>query len=308
MMMRNHQRGFTLLELLIALGLLATLFLIASNGIVSALRVQRLQQDTVSSQAKLRRVVEVFSQDLRSAVLGGITSQPYASSDTSISFNLLAGGAGYPVTGGNVTAGNLTLFASVASATALGLIGNQVMVVNDQGAGMILSITNATAQGGNLYQLTFAPCSNTTFSINTTPPPSGSTFTNANNVLLKVSTVGISFNSANKTLEQRTGTSTTTVPVAFGIQSFNIDYIYEPSSGSSGATQIRDTPILDATNTFPLKTTTIGASKYELERIKVTMSAKEGSGPTRSYSSQIDLSTNNATNSSVFLRSIVPCN
>jgi len=91
-MRRRLSSGMTLVELLVAMAVLGIILTVAYSAMVSSLRVQTDQEAITTSQAKLRRVVEVITQDLRSAVFGSITNQPFASNDRQISFALIAGG------------------------------------------------------------------------------------------------------------------------------------------------------------------------------------------------------------------------
>src|SRR5690606_5790547 len=93
----SRTTGMTLIETLVALFVSGIVATIATTGVVNVLRVQAVNEAATSAPAKLRRVTEVLTQELRSAVLGGVTNAPYASNNTQISFLLLDGGAGYQV-------------------------------------------------------------------------------------------------------------------------------------------------------------------------------------------------------------------
>ena len=93
----SERRGFTLVELLLALAILATLLAVAYGGVIQFMQSRSDLDAAINAQAKLRRIVEVFTQDLRSAVFGGLSATPYPSGNASISFALIEGGAGYPV-------------------------------------------------------------------------------------------------------------------------------------------------------------------------------------------------------------------
>ncbi|MCV5738384.1 prepilin-type N-terminal cleavage/methylation domain-containing protein, partial [Escherichia coli] len=66
----RRARGFTLIEILVALAVLITVTAIAYNGMIQSLQTQSDQEAATNSQAKLRRVMEVITQDLRSAIFG----------------------------------------------------------------------------------------------------------------------------------------------------------------------------------------------------------------------------------------------
>jgi len=92
----SERRGFTLVELLLALAILATLLAVAYGGVIQFMQSRSDLEAAINAQAKLRRIVEVFTQDLRSAVFGGLSATPYPSGNASVSFALIEGGAGYP--------------------------------------------------------------------------------------------------------------------------------------------------------------------------------------------------------------------
>lgn len=66
----SERRGFTLVELLLALAILATLLAVAYGGVIQFMQSRSDLEAAINAQAKLRRIVEVFTQDLRSAVFG----------------------------------------------------------------------------------------------------------------------------------------------------------------------------------------------------------------------------------------------
>src|SRR5690554_5365804 len=98
-MKRHLNRGMTLVEMLIAMAILAVVLVITSSGIIQSLQVNRLAEDAANTQSKLRRISEVVSQELRSAVMGGLTDYPVQSGESSVSFALMSGDGGLPVTG-----------------------------------------------------------------------------------------------------------------------------------------------------------------------------------------------------------------
>src|SRR5690606_17110828 len=120
--------GLSLIEVLIALFVLGIVAAIATTGVINGLRVQSVNEASTAVQAKLRRITEVFTQELRSAVLGGVTNQPYDSGSASISFLLLDGGAGYQVidhTGNFQDSNTKRIVAPAATAEELDLFPGQ---------------------------------------------------------------------------------------------------------------------------------------------------------------------------------------
>src|SRR5690625_4055340 len=91
----RYSRGVTLVEVLVALAVFGVVMAIAYAAINGSLRIQSDQEAATTTQGKLRRIVEVMTQDLRSAVFGSITNEPYVSGNNQVSFMMLTGGAGY---------------------------------------------------------------------------------------------------------------------------------------------------------------------------------------------------------------------
>src|SRR5690554_2639513 len=158
--MRGRSIGITLVELLVALAVFGVVLAMTYTAITGSLRVQAAQEAATTSQAKLRRVVEVISQHLRSAVFGSITDDPFEAGSQQVSFMLLAGGAGYPVL-------ERTNFASqnsfeVPTSDSTGFAGSQVALVNRHGDGVVIPVSNVT-NGSNASSRTFSSssCRNT---------------------------------------------------------------------------------------------------------------------------------------------------
>ena len=213
------------------------------------LRMQNLSEASSSAQAKLRRVGEVFTQELRSAVLGGISNNPYTSDGDSVAFALLDGGPGYQVlphdSGNNNSfknASNVQILAPVASATDLLLAGGQAMMVNADGEAIIFDVNNVTAVAGGNYEFNVVHpgCANT---IDYT----------ANTLLFKVATLGYDFDAVSGNLNVTEG-SAAEGSFAFGLDSVVFSYIYALDDGTTSA---QATPLTDAGG-LPVRTFTFG--------------------------------------------------
>jgi prepilin-type N-terminal cleavage/methylation domain-containing protein len=263
-MTRAKNKGFTIVELLIAMAIFGILIAIASGAIVQYLRIQSDQEAITSAQSKLRRVTELVSQELRSAVFGSIINSPYAANNSAISFLLLEGGAGYPVnphdSGNNnsfIAAANLTISSLAADAATLGIAdGDQLLMVNGSRQALLFTVGNITRTGSR-WSINHPGCSN---AIEYTP---GTT------LLFKVRSFGLRYDDASKELRATDG-PTPEQPLAYNIKSFTIDYVY------SGAAQ--------PTYTGPTN----------LDRLQVVISTEElsrGKPIERTYSSQIELPT-----------------
>src|SRR5690554_1229071 len=138
--MRGRSQGMTLIEMLIALAVFGIVLAMTYTAITGSLRVQAAQEAATTSQAKLRRVIEVISQDLRSAVFGSITDDPYDADSRQVSFMLLAGGAGYPVLEEKDFALKNSFDVLINDVT--GMVGEQVALVNRRGEGVVVPVSN----------------------------------------------------------------------------------------------------------------------------------------------------------------------
>jgi prepilin-type N-terminal cleavage/methylation domain-containing protein len=273
----RSQKAFTLIEVLVALAIFGILIAIVSGAIMQYLRVQSDQEAVTSAQAKLRRVTELVSQEMRGAVFGSIIADDannnYDADTNSLSFLLLDGGAGYPVTTGNSavfsTATTLDISSSAADTTALGIApGDELLMLNKDGVGLVFRPDTLVRNGTTRWRITHSTgCTNT---IPYTP----------NTMLFKVRTFAVRHDPATNTLFARDGGVEQTL--AWNISDFRIDYVYSNNDGTN--TQINPTG-------YPAST--IGSAS--LQRLQVVASTKErsrGKEIERTYSSQIELASN----------------
>jgi prepilin-type N-terminal cleavage/methylation domain-containing protein len=262
MLPNSKNRGFTIVELLIAMAIFGILIAIASGAIVQYLRVQSDQEAITSAQSKLRRVTELVSQELRSAVFGSIISSPYPSNSLGISFMLLDGGAGYPVnphdSGSNNSfkaAATLTINSLAPDAATLGIADNdQLLMINGNGQALLFTVGNVT-QISSRWSLNHPGCGNTI------------DYTTGSTLLFKVRSFGLRHDAASKELRATDG-ATAEQPLAYNITRFRIDYVY---------------------NDVPQATYTTSTN---LDRLQVVISTEElsrGKAIERTYSSQIEL-------------------
>lgn len=201
--MKKRNSGYSMVELLVSTAILGIVLSLASQGILLALKYHRNQQSVVEAQSKLRQVNEIMSQEVRSAILGGIFDQ----SANSVSFMLLDGGAGYQVT--SVSSSEITFAADVSSTTDLGFSG-QALLVDKAGNANIVTISSISSKGSNLYGLNHA-CSSSLASLS----PSDS-------LLFAARAVGFDHDSNDKTL-YRTDSSGRKA-LAFDMSTFSIAY------------------------------------------------------------------------------------
>jgi len=291
--MNTHsEHGFTLIELLIAMAIFGLVSMMAFSGIVSALRVQADQEAITSAQARLRRVVEVVTQDVRSAVFGSITASPYASGPDSISFMLLSGAAGFPVesTGYVPTATDSVIAAEV---TAANLLANkQVVMVNGNGQGVVYTISSVTSLGNNRFRVNHGSCQNTIDWVGGVQ-------------LFEISKLGLRYDADDRTIYQSTG-SGDEQPLAFEIDGVSLEYTYHTGAASaSDPSIVRTAPFL--INGVPTrKYVDSNGFTYILDRIQLVISSLEASRGRqieRTYAGYVDLTTN----AHFTLMEVLPC-
>lgn len=292
--------GLTLVELLLALLILGILLTLAYGGMVQFMQARSDLDAGVSAQAKLRRIVEVFTQDLRSAVFGGLAPTPYPTGRQSISFALIDGGAGYPVlphdSGNNAsfkTAAEVKIVVLATSASQIGIAaGDHVLMVNANGDGVILPVAQVNPVGGqpNWWNVVHAGCGNT---IDYTP----------NTLLFRVRTLGFKYDPQTKELVYREGASSE-IPVAFDLAGFRIGYVYEGASWDV----LTDPPgyTYDQPTGAPPYQVEVSGTTYTLKRLALTLSASfpsRGRNMDRTYTSLVDL----ASNTQYTVKRILPC-
>lgn len=292
--------GFTLLEALIALAVFGLIVVLATTGVVGALKAQSLNEAVTSSQARLRRVTEVFTQDLRSSVLGGVTNTPYVSNDHQVSFLTLAGGGGNKVLPHDYGQGNsfsnaenLFLLWSDPNTSATSLEGHHVLLVNDNGDATIFRVSNVQAVAGTTYQ----------FNVVHSGCPNLIGYTDARTMTLRTRAVGYRFDAGSGTLYLKDGSSAET-PVAFDLSDVTIQYVYETAAGTP---IVRNAPLTDASGQ-PVRTgTDAGGQSLTLARVGLVVSASDGSQGTRvrrTVSGEVEMSSN----PSLKLNKVTPCN
>ena len=273
--------GVTLLEAIVSLAIFGLVVGMATLGVTGALRAQNLNEAIVSSQSRLRRVSEVFSQDLRSTVLGGVLNVPYVSNDHQVSFVTLEGGAGDPVVphdrGGDSSfekADNLDLvWGDARTDPVSALDGRHILLVNGQGQAIVLKVTSVQLQGSGTYNVVHAGCANTI------------AYTPGRTVTMEARPVGYRFDASSGTLFMTEG-SGPEVPVAFHLRSVAIRYVYVTDGGRA---LVRTVPLTDASGA-PVRRGTIGADHVTLQRIGLVVSASEGAegrGVERTVSSDV---------------------
>lgn len=292
--MRN--KGFSLIEILMALGMLTIIMAAAYTAITQIIKMQLDQEAITSAQNKLRRSSEFIAQDLRSAVYGSISTQPYTSSQSAISVAILDNTAGFQVlphdSGNNNSfknAAEVKMLSLSANAADTGIaIGETVLMINGNGTGVFLPVTNfgQWGPGQSYWRITHAGCGNT---IDYTP----------DTLIYAVRQVGYRYDSAQQIIYRRVGAAAEE-PVAFNITRFGLNYIYRNSGGGDSSQ-----PAGYAARGYPEVQFSSGGQNYTLQRIGLLMSADQqtlGRRIERTLTGQIELPSSN-----LRLKEIVPC-
>jgi type II secretory pathway pseudopilin PulG len=258
--------GLTLIEALIALAIFGMVTVMATIGITSALRTQSLNEAITSSQERLRRVTEVFTQELRSAVLGGVSNAPYVSNDHQVSFITLTGGAGDPVlphdygsTSSFAQADDLFLLWGDPNTSASVLQGQHILLTNGNGDAIVFKVTGVTLQSDGSYDVVHTNCPNTI------------AYTDTRTMTMTSRAIGFRFDSASGNLYMTEGTSPE-VPVAFNLASVRIQYVYQKDDGTMS---VLTAPLTNAAGT-PVRSGTIGTQNATLVRVGLVLSASSG--------------------------------
>lgn len=206
----RRKQGFTLVEILVSLGILSLLLGITYKSIVGFMQVRQHQDAITATQAKLRRVVEVFTQDLRSSVFGAIIDEPYESNEHAVSFALLKGNSGFKVYTTD-PAGWKEAYRTFVVAENPGLRrGDHVLIVNQEKKAVILKVTGVRRVGAQKWVIRHSRCRNT---LNY----------RSNTLLFGVDLYGVRHDADRRTLILNEEGDET--PLAFGIREFRIEYL-----------------------------------------------------------------------------------
>lgn len=291
-MRRVTNQGFTLIEILVAMAIFGIVLTIAYAGISGALRVQADQEVITSAQARLRRVVEVITQDIRSAVFGSVTATPYASTDSSISFMLLSGAAGFPVEDTATFRNDYSAVIAGRAAEANLLNGQQVVMVNSNGHGVVYTVNGVTDLSNNRFRLNHGGCRNTIDWVGGVQ-------------LFEISKLGLRYDAADRTIYQSTGANDEQ-PLAFNVDDLRLEYTYHTGAASaSNPTIVRNAPFLSGG--VPTRKYVDGSGfTYILDRVQMVISSVEnvrGRDIERTYSGYVDLSSN----AHFTLMEVLPC-
>lgn len=280
-MRQGAKRGFTLVEMLIALGILSIVLAVAYAAISQGLRVQSGQEAATATQARLRRITEVFTQEVRSAVLGAVANVPYTSGANSVSFMLLDGGAGFQVTAIDVGSNTLNVYGTAAD---VGAAGTQVMLVDSGGQAVLFNVgTNGSGSGGTRL---LTPSKGACF---TGMAASSTTGSNRGSLLFRVKSLGLSYDGTD-TLYQRERNGDAQA-LAFNLTGVQIDYVYRGKTTSTLYTL--SAPLTEAGN--PTRNSVHNGEPVELLRLQIELRSEGrslGGTVERNYVSQVELGSN----------------
>lgn len=295
--MRRTQ-GFTLVEMLVALAIFGIVVVLATAGIAGGLRVDRYNQAATTTQEKLRRVTEVYTQELRSAVLGGLSNTPYTSNDHQVSFVTLSGSAGNKVlpqsgsSGGSASfpnAHNLRLDWNGSDAAAKALVGQQMLMTNNDGQAVLFTVTNVEQLGDGSYRVVHSHCANTI------------AYTSPRTMTLTGRSVGFRYDPKTKNLYMKEGTGSEMV-MAYDLSSVELQYVYQAADGSI---EVLSSP-LTGSDGSPLRTATYKGKNVTLMRVGLVLSASgsaAGATVDRTYSGAVEM----ASAGTVVVDEVAPC-
>lgn len=278
--MHKQSTGVSLVEVLIALAVFSVILVIAYMAINGSLQAQSDSEAITSAQGRLRRVTEVLTQDLRSAVFGSIVNEPYSSTDSQVSILMLTGAAGYAVMPPESINGFPDArYVEVQGANAADLTGSEVVMINSKSRnGVVLPITSVTSGSIHGTYRLHHNCRNTI------------TYDRNNLLVFAVQSTGVRFDRDAQMLRTATG-GLEEAPLAFDISDFQIEYIY---TAPGEMPQIHAAPIVNEASGVPVRNYQDGAGTlWTLTRLHFSVSAlAEGSRVNRNetVAAQVDLS------------------
>jgi uncharacterized membrane protein YgcG len=226
----------------------------------------------------MRRVVEVLSQELRGAVLGGISDFPRTSTGSSVSFTLLTGTGGHIVTShGGWGSEAETHFYEPNPAALNELLSRPALIVNGKGQALIVS--NVDGVDTSVPSVQHTGC---TMAIDWT----------RDTQMFSARALSFHYDASQQTLfltEVLNGVQDT-LPFAFGVTQFDIDYEYERTFDR----QVQEVRRLDAPHTidgWPVAEFDEAGNTFELNRLKLTIATltPDGEGE-REYVGYVEMS------------------
>ncbi|WP_233498309.1 hypothetical protein [Meiothermus sp. QL-1] len=265
-----------MLELLLALLVLVLVMSIAFSTSIQGLQLNQANEAISSAQNKARRVLEVLSQDLRTAAFAVITHVPFDSNATGISFAQVAGGAGYTVTA--VAGGGFTLVSNSPTLTSEIPAGSRLILVDGNGNAVLTRASSTPVVSGlNLYTIA-TTCANLPISVTTETLAS------------VVNLMGYSYDANNRKLIYRVQGDPAPTDVAYDVSNFRVDYVYRRRSGTTLSEERNPSGYL--VNNRAQVYFTSGGAEYALRRVQFTLGVQvplRGRNVERTYTGQVDM-------------------
>jgi prepilin-type N-terminal cleavage/methylation domain-containing protein len=270
----RHNLGVSLIEMLISMAIFSVIAFLTFMLVSGALTYNARQQATVAAQGKLRRVVEVVSQELRGSVFGGVSNTPYVSGANQVSLYLLEQGAGYPILNG--TGNTFQVLADTAPAL------KQLLLIDTLGKAVAYNVDTVTGSG-NTWTIKHE-CT-------TTLP--GAT------LAFGVKSLGFKLDNGTLLLNE----NNQTYPMAFDITEFSLKYVYSSSGSLTSPINVAGVPV---------KFQKVGGVDNILTELQFTLATKEfGRGEVqRMYTGQVPLlvTSNNSSGANQFnFSGVEPC-
>ncbi|GEM49604.1 type II secretion system protein [Deinococcus cellulosilyticus] len=250
--MQQRRSGFTLLEILIALGIVGVLLTLLMKFTVSVNGTSQDLQDRITVTDATRRLSELVTQELRSTAFGVVASQPYAPASNQISVlrpvpgsgNAVVGIGVVPATGFETSTSITTFTGNLASVPA-----GTYMVLLSGPAARLLRTTAATT-AGTTQVFSHGSCQNVLGATSAT--------------VSLVTPIGYRYDAAGRVLYEKRGSSAETI-MAWNVSQFSLAYTYVNTSTSAETTS----------STFSGITTGSGSFQSVLRRITLTVGMEE---------------------------------
>jgi len=270
----SRPSAFTILEFLVALAVFVIVLVMAYSASTQTLQINRDNEAISSAQAKIRRVLEVLSQDLRSSALGIVTNAPYGSNTTGVSYAQLKRGAGYSV---SAISGSTFNIVSTSTSTEIAQDfpnNTRLVIVDNNGSAVVTRATAApSSAGSNTYQITTS-CNNLGIALT------------SETLAFPVNLQGYSYDSTGKKLVYMQQGDASATDAAYDITNFRIDYVYASSTGL----EVRNpTGYLSGGN---IQIQFTNGATYSLRRLQFVLSTQipsRGRNIERTYTGQVDL-------------------
>ncbi|WP_169743886.1 PulJ/GspJ family protein [Deinococcus misasensis] len=262
---QTHEKGFTLLEILMAMGIVGVLLTALIQLTTNVSSTSSDLQNRINATDATRRLGEVITQELRSSAFGVVANQPYPSGVNQISVLRPMATSGNTVAGvGVVPTASFELSDSItAYMGSLPAVPSGSYLVLLNGASARLMRTTTATVAGSTQVLRHAGCQNVLGSSTAT--------------LSLVTPVGFRYDPVNKMLYERRGAAAETI-MAWNVSTFQLRYTY--LNTSTGTETV--------SNTYQGQSFSNAGVISRLSRINLTLGITEN-GKTQQLSNTINL-------------------